>query len=250
VNNDTGTGNCTVSRLDGRWMRRAGRGLSSVIAAVLVLGFAAPAAQAAPARAGASRATLRSVVEAQQFDLDGFGGKTDWYYHQEASGRFEFQPHFAYYMTNHFYWQQGPSSWESGQGTFYVVGDHMYERANGRWLAGTLPQSILRKYAREYNPNYGLNDFYSTPGVTRAGPGHYQTTCTIAQAKTFWVDYLSEQYSWLADYGFRTVTVSLWTNSSGWPLAITVSGRSSDVRLSYRLTLSGYNKPLVIKAPA
>jgi hypothetical protein len=224
--------------------------LSSVTAATLVLGLAVVAAPATYAQ-GAGRATLRSVVAVEQLDLNGFGNKTDWYYHWTGSAKAEFQPHFAYYWTNHFYWQQGPSSWESGKSTFFVVGDHQYEEGvNGHWMVGTLPQSTLQKYAKEYNPDYGLNYFYSTPGVTKVGPGHYQATCTIAQAKAFWVNYLDVEYSWLADYGFKTVAINLWTDSSRRPLTITVSGRSSDIRLSYRATLSDYNKPLVIKSPA
>jgi hypothetical protein len=70
------------------------------------------------------------------------------------------------------------------------------------------------------------------------------------QAKAFWVNYLDIEYSWLANYGFKIVTINLWTDSGGRPLTITVSARSADFRLTYRATLSDYNRPLVIRPPA
>ena len=102
-----------------------------------------------------------------------------------------------------------------------------------------------------YVPAYGLNHFYSIPGVRVVGPGHYHVKCTVAQVSAFWQDYLGiDTHNSLVANGIKTVAVDLWINSSGQPVKIIVTAKSNDVRVNLVLTVGHYNQPLTIKAPA
>jgi hypothetical protein len=53
----------------------------------------------------------------------------------------------------------------------------------------------------------------------------------------------------LANYGIKTVTVSLSDDRGGRPLALTLSGQSSTVHLSATQIYGHYNQPVSIQAP-
>lgn len=202
-----------------------------------------PTAQAA----NAAQAYIGTYTVHQTYSLDGFGDKRGWYFHNKYFAIAELQPRVAWYAVDDNSW----SNLSAHDTQDYLVGNRQYYKLAPAttWTVTSISAAQLKRDQVIYNPFFELNLFYAIPGVRKVGTYHYRVTCTAAQVRKFWVNYLGRQYDDLTMDGIADVTIDLRTDPHGRPATLLITGQSSDVKL--RLVLNEtFNQPVKIHAPA
>jgi hypothetical protein len=234
----------------------------AVVAAVVTAGAVAAAgvqsASAAPAPApvapvasvAASQAPIRTLVDTWSFQLNGYGNSAGWYYRSWYTAAAVRSPALAISETFHeAYFVKGkPKSDGSSE---ILAGGTWYEKENGasKWTAKKATASNLAQNEAEVNPYDTLAKVLAIPGAALVGPGHYRVTCTPSQANAYLNWDFGQQAVDLTQNGIKTISINFWVDSLGRPVKDTVTGQSSDVRVSAVETFTKYNESLKIKAP-
>ena len=132
-----------------------------------------------PAATAASdaRAPIRTYVSTEVFNLDGFGDARGWYRHSAYHDKIELAPKLAYYYTGVTTGFVAGKPLTTAQ-TGYLVGKQTYVKSSGArtWTVKAISPKQIRTLTAEYSPYYGLNTFYSIPGVKSVSARHYHVT--------------------------------------------------------------------------
>lgn len=221
--------------------------------AVAVAAAVAGAALLAPvpaARAG-GRAPIHTYRDQESFNLTGLGKYAGWYDRLNGPEQVVLSPHLAFSETFAQAYFSSSDKPVHGTWSFLILSGRTYYKGIGAstWKISKLSAAQTRHWQQQLNPYNSAAKFDAIRGVTRVGPGHYQVTATPAQAGAF-LEY--EYYlfaSDLTDTGIKSVTVSLWLDSTGRPARFTVTARSSEENVNISETFTHYNQPMTIKAP-
>jgi hypothetical protein len=223
------------------------RNLLVTAACVLSFGMALGTWSSADA---ASKATIRTYTEHATVSFKGVGGSAKgslWFVTDSES--VVLAPHLALksllgtYVVYH-----GRASQSAQQ--FYIVGKHSFTKNDSHpWVVRSLAASDLTRYGQQLNLYISLAKFSVLHGVKRLSATHYAVTGSLSQVISFlnWEYGLTTRF--FGGTGIKTVTVSLWLDSSGRPAEFIASAHSSTYVVSITETFSNYNQPLTIHAP-
>ena len=120
---------------------------------------------------------------------------------------------------------------------------------SGPWSVQQLSNSALRGEAQGLNPYRIQKAFLTLPQAHQASSSHYRVTGDYAQVGWFlqWEFGLSKVS--FGGTNLKIFTINFWDDSSGRPVKITMSAKSSTFTITAVEAFSNYNKPLTITAP-
>jgi hypothetical protein len=189
-------------------------------------------------------------VDTWSFQFNGYRDETGWYYRAAYKASAVRSPKLAISETfRDAYFVRGkPATYH---GLAILAGRVWYEKYNGatKWTRKGASAKTLEQNAASTNPYNTLAKVLAIHAVALVAPGHYRVTCPASQANAFLTGDFGETAKNLTQNGIKTVTINFWVDSLGRPVKDTVTGQSSDVRLSATETFTKYNAPLTITAP-
>jgi len=203
-----------------------------------------------PSADAATRAPIRSYTDTVSFSQTGLGVDAGWYHHYSAIERVSMRP-LAVADRYSQAWIDNHGRLRHYRGVWILAGGRTYARTDGarKWTVTKLTAADLRAEAASATSYYEMDNYLAIPGVVLVAPGHYQVTASVKNASTFLADSYGLPGKYLTEAGISKVTVDLFTDQSGRPVKIIVSGLGARERLAITETFTSYNQLVSIKAP-
>jgi hypothetical protein len=213
---------------------------ASAITAATMLAFS-PAAQAA------AKAPNRTYTEQATISFTGVGAQRGFSSVLTETEKVILGPHLASASSWHDVIQLKVPNVSSGETV--VIGGRLYTRIGNRWGVKLLTAKQLSAYAAKANPYVLLAKFRALGGIRPVAPRHFLVTGTYAQVGSFLAWEFGLNARSFSGTGLKAFRIQFWVDANGRPVRTSVTGQSSTTGFQAGEVFTGYNKPVVIKAP-